>query len=132
LGMSGSLRVLPADTPLRTHDHVDIALEAAGRHSARVLRFNDPRRFGCLLWQPPGETHELLADLGPEPLSDRFDGDYLFAEANRRMLAEDTQERRERDRETVEAWYRAQGRDRAMEVEGAREKLLAKLEARSK
>jgi formamidopyrimidine-DNA glycosylase len=79
LGMSGSLRVLPADTPLRAHDHVDIALEAAGRHSARVLRFNDPRRFGCLLWQPPGETHELLADLGPEPLSDRFDGDYLFA-----------------------------------------------------
>jgi len=79
LGMSGSLRVLPADTPVRTHDHVDIALEAAGRQGARVLRFNDPRRFGCLLWQPPGETHELLADLGPEPLSDQFDGDYLFA-----------------------------------------------------
>ena len=79
LGMSGSLRVLPADAPVRTHDHVDIALEAAGRQGARVLRFNDPRRFGCLLWQPPGETHELLADLGPEPLSDQFDGDYLFA-----------------------------------------------------
>lgn len=60
-----------------------------------------------------------------------FDGDYLFVEANRRMLAEDTREWRERDRETVEAWYRAQGRDRAVEVEGAREKLLAKLEARS-
>ncbi|GAB1595112.1 bifunctional DNA-formamidopyrimidine glycosylase/DNA-(apurinic or apyrimidinic site) lyase [Lysobacter sp. PAGU 2638] len=73
LGMSGSLRVLPADTPLRTHDHVDLALD-----SGRVLRFNDPRRFGCLLWQPVGETHELLASLGPEPLSDLFDGDYLF------------------------------------------------------
>jgi hypothetical protein len=59
-----------------------------------------------------------------------FEGDYLFVEANRRMLAEDTPGRRERDRETVEAWYRAQGRDRAAEVEGAREKLLAKLEAR--
>lgn len=79
LGMSGSLRVLAADTPVRAHDHVDIALEASGRQGARVLRFNDPRRFGCLLWQPPGETHELLADLGPEPLSDQFDGDYLFA-----------------------------------------------------
>jgi formamidopyrimidine-DNA glycosylase len=76
LGMSGSLRVLPADTPVRAHDHVDIAL--AGK-PARVLRFNDPRRFGCLLWQPPGEIHELLAGLGPEPLSDAFDGDYLFA-----------------------------------------------------
>lgn len=79
LGMSGSLRVLPADTPVRAHDHVDIALEDARGKPARVLRFNDPRRFGCLLWQPPGQTHELLADLGPEPLSDAFDGDYLFA-----------------------------------------------------
>ncbi|GAA5067928.1 bifunctional DNA-formamidopyrimidine glycosylase/DNA-(apurinic or apyrimidinic site) lyase [Lysobacter panacisoli] len=78
LGMSGSLRVIPADTPLRAHDHVDIALEGGGK-AGRVLRFNDPRRFGCLLWQAPGETHELLADLGPEPLADDFDGDYLFA-----------------------------------------------------
>src|SRR4249919_35079 len=74
LGMSGSLRVLPAATPVKAHDHVDLALD-----SRRVLRFTDPRRFGCLLWQPPGTTHELLRDLGPEPLSDAFDGDYLFA-----------------------------------------------------
>jgi formamidopyrimidine-DNA glycosylase len=79
LGMSGSLRVLPADTPLRAHDHVDLALD-----SGCVLRFNDPRRFGCLLWQPPGETHQLLADLGPEPLSDAFDGDYLFTRSRGR------------------------------------------------
>jgi RNA polymerase sigma factor (TIGR02999 family) len=44
----------------------------------------DPRRFGCLLWQPPGKTHELLRDLGPEPLSDAFDGDYLFARSRGR------------------------------------------------
>lgn len=74
LGMSGSLRVLPGDTPVRAHDHVDFALD-----DGRVLRFNDPRRFGCLLWQPPGEVHPLLAGLGPEPLSEAFDGDYLFA-----------------------------------------------------
>jgi len=73
LGMSGSLRVLPPATPLDAHDHVDIALS-----SDRVLRFNDPRRFGCLLWQPAGEIHELLRELGPEPLSEAFDGDYLF------------------------------------------------------
>src|SRR5688572_2924708 len=74
LGMSGSLRVLPGTTPVKLHDHVDLALD-----SSRVLRFTDPRRFGCLLWQPPGETHELLRELGPEPLSDALDGDYLFA-----------------------------------------------------
>ena len=79
LGMSGSLRVLPDDAPVRAHDHVDIALAGEDGTPGRVLRFNDPRRFGCLLWQMPGETHPLLAGLGPEPLSDAFDGDYLFA-----------------------------------------------------
>ncbi|HYG06317.1 MAG TPA: bifunctional DNA-formamidopyrimidine glycosylase/DNA-(apurinic or apyrimidinic site) lyase [Stenotrophomonas sp.] len=79
LGMSGSLRVLPGDTPLRVHDHVDISLD-----NGRLLRFNDPRRFGALLWQAPGDTHPLLAELGPEPLSDGFDGDYLFARSRGR------------------------------------------------
>ena len=79
LGMSGSLRVLPATTPVTAHDHVDIALAGERGHAGRVLRFNDPRRFGSLLWQAPGQTHPLLQGLGPEPLSDAFDGDYLFA-----------------------------------------------------
>ncbi len=73
LGMSGMLRVLPVDTPVETHDHVDLALD-----SGRVLRFTDPRRFGCLLWQPTGVTHGLLQHLGPEPLTDAFDAEYLF------------------------------------------------------
>ena len=79
LGMSGSLRVLPGDTPLRAHDHVDISLD-----NGRLLRFNDPRRFGSLLWQPAGEIHPLLQGLGPEPLDDVFDGDYLFARSRGR------------------------------------------------
>jgi formamidopyrimidine-DNA glycosylase len=79
LGMSGMLRVLPADTPVGTHDHVDLALD-----SGRVLRFTDPRRFGSLLWQPAGTEHELLRGLGPEPLSDAFDGDWLFARSRGR------------------------------------------------
>lgn len=87
LGMSGSMRVLPVDTPVRAHDHVDMAIEGKGRGGQRVLRFNDPRRFGCLLWQAPGETHELLRELGPEPLSDDFDGDYLFERSRGRNVA---------------------------------------------
>jgi formamidopyrimidine-DNA glycosylase len=82
LGMTGVLRVLPATTAVQAHDHVDLALD-----SGRVLRFTDPRRFGCLLWQPAGTTHELLADLGPEPLSDDFEGDYLFERARGRSAA---------------------------------------------
>src|SRR5437763_15627282 len=45
LGMSGSLRVLPADVAPRLHDHWDIRVD-----SGSVLRFHDPRRFGSALW----------------------------------------------------------------------------------
>lgn len=88
LGMSGSLRILPAQTPLRAHDHVDLLLDApsGSGEAGRVLRFNDPRRFGCLLWQPRGQQHPLLASLGPEPLANAaggdsrvFDAAHLFA-----------------------------------------------------
>jgi formamidopyrimidine-DNA glycosylase len=78
LGMSGVLRVLPPDALPGKHDHVDIALEPLPGDAPRLLRFTDPRRFGCLLWQALGETHPLLATLGPEPLSDAFDGDLLW------------------------------------------------------
>ncbi len=78
LGMSGVLRVLPPDAPPGKHDHVDIEVESEPGQPRRILRFNDPRRFGCLLWQKPGETHPLLASLGPEPLTDAFDGDLLW------------------------------------------------------
>jgi formamidopyrimidine-DNA glycosylase len=82
LGMSGSLRVLPAATPVGPHDHVDWRLD-----SGHVLRYTDPRRFGSQLWQPRGETHELLAGLGPEPLSDAFDGDHLWTRSRGRAAA---------------------------------------------
>jgi len=81
LGMSGCLRILPANTPVGAHDHVDIRLAGC-----KVLRFTDPRRFGCLLWQPPGEVHPLLRTLGPEPLSDAFDGDWLFSLSRKRRV----------------------------------------------
>jgi formamidopyrimidine-DNA glycosylase len=78
LGMSGVLRVLPPDASIGKHDHVDIVLERTATQADRILRFTDPRRFGCLLWQAPGEIHPLLANLGPEPLTDAFDGDLMW------------------------------------------------------
>ena len=72
LGMSGCLRVLPQGTPAQAHDHVDLELD-----SGALLRLTDPRRFGALLWQPAGSLHELLRGLGPEPLSEAFNADYL-------------------------------------------------------
>lgn len=74
LGMSGSLRIIQADEPPMAHDHVDIVLA-----SGRALRYTDPRRFGCLLWQGAEDVlHPLLASLGPEPLSAAFDGERLY------------------------------------------------------
>jgi formamidopyrimidine-DNA glycosylase len=79
LGMSGSLRIVAPDVPPATHDHYDWRLD-----SGRLLRYTDPRRFGCLLWQPPDRIHPLLAGLGPEPLGDGFDGDHLWRRARGR------------------------------------------------
>jgi formamidopyrimidine-DNA glycosylase len=83
LGMSGSLRVLPAATPRIAHDHVDIELD-----SGHTLRFNDPRRFGSLMFtaDDPG-LHPLLRSLAPEPLEDGFDAEYLFRITRRRSVA---------------------------------------------
>ncbi|MEO6076280.1 MAG: bifunctional DNA-formamidopyrimidine glycosylase/DNA-(apurinic or apyrimidinic site) lyase [Dokdonella sp.] len=82
LGMSGSLRVLPRETMINKHDHVDWLLD-----SDQVLRYTDPRRFGSQLWQPKGEIHPLLEHLGPEPLSDDFNGDDLYRQSRGRSAA---------------------------------------------
>lgn len=83
LGMSGHLRVVPCDTPAQKHDHLDIAFD-----NGLCLRFNDPRRFGSVHWTAVDpEAHKLLKDLGPEPLSREFTGDYLFENSRTRKLA---------------------------------------------
>ncbi|WP_417596244.1 bifunctional DNA-formamidopyrimidine glycosylase/DNA-(apurinic or apyrimidinic site) lyase [Oceanospirillum sp.] len=86
LGMSGSLRVLLANTsgePVNKHDHVDIIME-----SGDILRYHDPRRFGAILWtDQPVEEHKLIAHLGPEPLSDLFNADYLAQRCAKRKTA---------------------------------------------
>lgn len=83
LGMSGSLRVLPIRTARETHDHFDLEMD-----SDWLVRFNDPRRFGCLkhLTADPGR-HPLLRRLAPEPLEDSFDAAYVFKVTRRRTVA---------------------------------------------
>lgn len=82
LGMSGSLRILPANSQPGSHDHIDILLDKT------CLRLRDPRRFGALLWTAVDPTkHKLIKYLGPEPLSDEFDGDYLYRLSRSRKVA---------------------------------------------
>lgn len=83
LGMSGSLRITTAATLPRQHDHIDFELG-----NDKILRLHDPRRFGCVLWTAaPVEQHKLLAKLGPEPLSDDFDGAYLYRQSRKRTCS---------------------------------------------
>lgn len=85
LGMSGHMRLVPANTPAERHDHVDVIL------GNQLLRLTDPRRFGAVLWhdQIDGviEQHPLLQRLGVEPLTDQFNGSVLYQATRHRNIA---------------------------------------------
>jgi formamidopyrimidine-DNA glycosylase len=83
LGMSGRMLISGAqigafhhDHPApQKHDHVVLHMEGGAR-----ITFNDARRFGAMdLMASEGETHPLLAGLGPEPFGNDFNGPYLAA-----------------------------------------------------
>ncbi|MGI9235967.1 MAG: bifunctional DNA-formamidopyrimidine glycosylase/DNA-(apurinic or apyrimidinic site) lyase [Woeseiaceae bacterium] len=82
LGMSGSVCIVDTGTPAGVHDHVDIEFD-----SGLMLRFRDPRRFGSLHWSRRPLSHRLLKNLGPEPLSDAFDGHYLWRQSRGRKVS---------------------------------------------
>ena len=77
--MSGRLRVLQSSRPYEKHDHVDLVFT-----NGMMLRYHDPRRFGSMHWQPANTVHWTLHNLGPEPLNDEFDGNYLFQQSRKR------------------------------------------------
>jgi len=83
LGMSGSLRILPANTPPDKHDHFDLIIS-----NGTLMRLCDPRRFGAVLWHSGDvHAHPLLADLGPEPLENSFDARCLFLATRKRSIS---------------------------------------------
>jgi formamidopyrimidine-DNA glycosylase len=75
LGMSGRFKIFNDDLPpLDKHDHVIFETD-----DGTTVRFHDPRRFGFmdLVAGEALRQHPMLAGLGPEPLGDDFNGDYL-------------------------------------------------------
>ena len=72
LGMSGSLLINTNDKPLAKHDHFEMIMD-----DNTILRYNDPRRFGCVLDTQDYIEHKLLKHLGPEPLTNEFNGQML-------------------------------------------------------
>lgn len=83
LGMSGSLRILTENAAPGKHDHIDVMLG-----SGHVLRYTDPRRFGCFLWcEGDPLSMPQLAGMGPEPLSPEFNADYMWQQSRGRKVA---------------------------------------------
>ena len=81
LGMSGSLSFGPARADYEVHDHFDLVT------SRGMLRLNDPRRFGAVVYAPSeaaDESIKLLGGLGVEPLTDAFDLGAFHAGLKRR------------------------------------------------
>ena len=82
LGMSGTLHLVDSNKPIIKHDHVDIVL-----NNNQIIRYNDPRRFGAILWTEQAiAEHPLLSKLGPEPLTHKFTGKILFNAAQKRRI----------------------------------------------
>ncbi|MFB3101515.1 MAG: bifunctional DNA-formamidopyrimidine glycosylase/DNA-(apurinic or apyrimidinic site) lyase [Gammaproteobacteria bacterium] len=80
LGMSGSLRIVSSDITPGEHDHLDILFA-----SGNILRFHDPRRFGSVIWTKKDPLqHKLIKHLGPEPLSEDFNGEWLYRRSRKR------------------------------------------------
>lgn len=86
LGMSGSLRVVDGHATVGKHDHVDIRFKNDSDAEV-IIRYNDPRRFGAILWIDDIANSSHLNHLGPEPLSEAFSGGLLHRKAQRRSVA---------------------------------------------
>jgi len=87
LGMSGSMQIEKSPTRLNKHDHVEwVIMTSSGRY---YLRYNDPRRFGCIVMQQGNafevlKSHKLTNKLGPEPLTSDFNSEYLVMKIHNR------------------------------------------------
>ena len=83
-GMSGVVRIESGDVPRRKHEHIFIHLS-----DGNIFKFECPRRFSLLevhTLKSPDTFPEALDHLGVEPLSDDFDGPYLFEKSRSRKL----------------------------------------------
>lgn len=83
LGMTGHLRLDLHRSERRKHDHFEIVFT-----DGTVLRYNDSRRFGAILWTEDDPLqHIRLASLGPEPFSPEFNAAYLYRLSRGRKVA---------------------------------------------
>ena len=80
LGMSGSVRIVPHSSPIDKHDHLDIVM-----NNGKLLRYNDPRRFGAWLWTESLDDFHLFQNLVLNSLSDEFNAESLLKITQNRL-----------------------------------------------
>ena len=84
LGMSGSLSFSVEQSPAKPHDHFDLVT------SKGLLRLNDPRRFGAVVFvedECSAEAAKLLGHLGVEPLNGEFDLERFYKALRQKKAA---------------------------------------------
>ena len=85
LGMTGRLRIVPAQTQRAPHTHLVLGLSGGAE-----LRYSDPRRFGHLSLTTIAnrDRHPPLEVLGIDAMSPMVDGDFIYTKAHNssRML----------------------------------------------
>ncbi|MFL2796043.1 MAG: bifunctional DNA-formamidopyrimidine glycosylase/DNA-(apurinic or apyrimidinic site) lyase [Paracoccaceae bacterium] len=89
LGMSGKILVSDSkignyfyeSSKLAKHDHVIFEL-----NGGTIITYNDPRRFGAMDLAKTDDlnNHKFLEKLGPEPLGNNFNSDYLKIELSKK------------------------------------------------
>ncbi|MCV2531097.1 MAG: bifunctional DNA-formamidopyrimidine glycosylase/DNA-(apurinic or apyrimidinic site) lyase [Candidatus Lightella neohaematopini] len=67
LGMSGRLEILHKNTKPKNHDHIDFIM-----NNNVIIRYNDSRKFGSLIWSSKYQLPKNILNLGVEPLSNDF------------------------------------------------------------
>lgn len=73
LGMSGSLTLINNSAEIIKHSHVDIVLDN------KTIRFNDPRKFGMVMYSKNHKNNKYIKNCGIEPFDKSFiENDYLF------------------------------------------------------
>ena len=79
LGMTGTWRI---DEGRKKHDHVKINFK-----NKETIVYNDPRKFGLFEYFLKGEKYHRFNHLGPEPLEDEFNEDYLWGKIKNRSTS---------------------------------------------
>lgn len=79
LRMTGLLTIQPRPAPLERFQRLSIELD-----NGTDLRFSDQRKFGRVTLASPDDIAALMVKLGPEPLTETFDGAALFELIHRR------------------------------------------------